>query len=868
MTPTPNFKWKRLLMTSPVLAWASILVALSSLPLSAQSTGYWQFVRAEGFESQVYNTTCVGEIVKSEQLAGNLIQYTHTVPGSCNYDKPARDIHMHHFTTLQDTIQVGTSPLFATDSEVSSLVNTVAPFGATSIFGGWVAYDVAPNVGPNMVETLAYTTASNAAGVGSKTFSSTEQTLPELRFKMPAAPWFGSDRNNGMIRFRIFLYTGSIWRMVDRIYQWTPGSTGACTGSCGVGSAQTAGPAGGTLSIPVTATGQWDAVAADPWISITPPASGNGNGTLTISVTPNPGATRTGSVRVAGKTVTITQIGGAEAKLFEISNIAGCSTTTHSEFTLTGNSLVSRLSVWYKFNSDEFTVPYTLLQGNQTVRSGTLLRNSCDPFQTSWCVAQDTAVAVLPAGDYRINVSNSQICQNPGSQGKGFVGIFGSLVNTGAASGSCSGTCSLGAPGQPIDKSGGTGTIAVTATGNWTAVPFHDWIKLTSGTSGSGNGSVGFNVDPNTGAPRSGVISAAGQTYGIHQAGTASGTSAGCSYLIQSNSTIAVPIAGTTSGLIQVVTNQSCAWTSSTDAAWITLRSGTSSTGNGAVAFNVASNDTGSQRSAAIVIAGQVVVVNQAGGAPPGTPVISQGGVVNTASYAPGGPPNGALAQGSFFSIYGSDLGPDQFAKAPGYPLPTSLGGVSVAITTATTRADAYLVFTSKGQINAILSSAVPVGDAQVVISYNGKTGSPAAIRVVKTSVGVFFQRVDGKDLAIAQNIASATDYPLNLPDTPAKPGQIVILWVTGVGPVSVADNGAPGGGDMTGVPVTITVGGIAAQRLYAGRQPETSAVDNIYFTVPSNAPLGCQIPVAVTAGGTPANTTYIAISANGSRCQ
>ena len=181
---------------------------------------------------------------------------------------------------------------------------------------------------------------------------------------------------------------------------------------------------------------------------------------------------------------------------------------------------------------------------------------------------------------------------------------------------------------------------------------------------------------------------------------------------------------------------------------------------------------------------------------------------------------------------------------------------------------DAYLVFASKGQLNAILPSNVPIGDAQLTVTYNGKTSAPANIRIAKTSFGVFFQRVNGKDLAIAQNVASATDYPLNLPDTPAKPGQIVILWGTGLGPISGADNGAPGGGDMTGVPVTITVGGVSAARVYAGRQPETAAVDNIYFTVPAGVPYGCQVPVAITAGGVAANTTLIAITASGAVCQ
>jgi len=252
----------------------------------------------------------------------------------------------------------------------------------------------------------------------------------------------------------------------------------------------------------------------------------------------------------------------------------------------------------------------------------------------------------------------------------------------------------------------------------------------------------------------------------------------------------------------------------------------------------------------------------------PGTPVISAGGVVNTADYAPGGPPSGGLAQGSYFSIYGSSLGPAQWAKASSYPLPKSLGGTSVRISSGGNTYDALMVFASAGQINAILPSNVPVGTAQVVVTYNGEAGSPATINVTKTDVGVFYQSLGGQNFAIAQNYNSATDIPLNLPGVPAKPGQIVIFWATGMGAVSVPDDSAPGAGDMTSVPVSITVGGAAATRLYAGRQSQTAAVDNIYFTVPSGTTLGCYVPVAITAGGLPANTTVIAITADGSPCQ
>jgi len=255
--------------------------------------------------------------------------------------------------------------------------------------------------------------------------------------------------------------------------------------------------------------------------------------------------------------------------------------------------------------------------------------------------------------------------------------------------------------------------------------------------------------------------------------------------------------------------------------------------------------------------------------APPGTPVINPGGIVNAASYASGIPPYG-LAQGSLFSIFGTDLGPAQLIQAWAFPLQTSLGGTSVQILAGGIKYDAFLLFVSSGQVNAILPSNVPIGLAQVTVGYNGITSQPAMVRVVKTSAGIFFQSVNGSEMAIAQNYNGPTDYPLNQPAAPAKPGQIVVLWGTGMGPIAGADNVAPGtaAGDMSGVPVSIAVGGVAAQRLYAGRQSESAAVDVIYFTVPQGVPYGCQVPVAVTAGGLAANTTMIAVTSDGAPCR
>jgi uncharacterized protein (TIGR03437 family) len=264
-----------------------------------------------------------------------------------------------------------------------------------------------------------------------------------------------------------------------------------------------------------------------------------------------------------------------------------------------------------------------------------------------------------------------------------------------------------------------------------------------------------------------------------------------------------------------------------------------------------------------------------------GAPLIGSGGIVNAASDAPGEPPNG-LARGSYFSIFGTGLGPDPGVQQPfdQFPLPPSLGGVTVQIvipgSSPAQTYPTYLIFVSSTQINGIIPSNVPLGPAQVIVTYNGTSSLPANIQVSATRFGVFYQAVGGNNVAVAQNPIG--NYPLNSPTSPAQPADpskpgtgIVLVWGTGLGAVAGGDNVPPGtnaGNMLPNLPVTVTVGGLPAQAIYAGRQSQSAGADNIYFLLPSGVPFGCNVPVAITAGGIQANTTTIAITADGSPCQ
>ncbi len=84
-------------------------------------------------------------------------------------------------------------------------------------------------------------------------------------------------------------------------------------------------------------------------------------------------------------------------------------------------------------------------------------------------------------------------------------------------------TFSIAPISESFAASGGTGSVAVMAPEGcmWTAASNDSWISITSGESGSGNGTVEYSVAVNTGSSsRTGTMTIAGQTFTATQAGT------------------------------------------------------------------------------------------------------------------------------------------------------------------------------------------------------------------------------------------------------------------------------------------------------------------------------------------------------------
>ena len=85
----------------------------------------------------------------------------------------------------------------------------------------------------------------------------------------------------------------------------------ACTFSVSPSTAS-ASSSGGTVTITVTtgSTCAWTATSNAPFITVSAGASGTGNGTVTATVAAGSGSARSGTLTIAGQTVTIAQIAG------------------------------------------------------------------------------------------------------------------------------------------------------------------------------------------------------------------------------------------------------------------------------------------------------------------------------------------------------------------------------------------------------------------------------------------------------------------------------------------------------------------------------------------------------------------------------
>ena len=249
-------------------------------------------------------------------------------------------------------------------------------------------------------------------------------------------------------------------------------------------------------------------------------------------------------------------------------------------------------------------------------------------------------------------------------------------------------------------------------------------------------------------------------------------------------------------------------------------------------------------------------------------PLIFFRAIVNAASFMPPDGPGGSIARGSIFTIFGRDIGPVTPAQVNAFPLETTFQGVSIEVTQGNVTVNAIPIFVWDRQVNAIMPSGAPLGQVLVRLSFSGEQSNPTPMTIAENSVGIFTATGAGIGPGIFQNFISQTEQPFNTPSNTARPGQVVTMWATGLGPIAGPDSAAPPVGSLP-FDVEIFVGGKAVTKLlYAGRAPCCSGVDQFVFETPADSPEGCYVPVQARVGGSAvSNTVTMAIQKDGAAC-
>jgi uncharacterized protein (TIGR03437 family) len=206
--------------------------------------------------------------------------------------------------------------------------------------------------------------------------------------------------------------------------------------------------------------------------------------------------------------------------------------------------------------------------------------------------------------------------------------------------------------------------------------------------------------------------------------------------------------------------------------------------------------------------------------------------IVNAASFAPGLPLPGGLA-----SVFLRGLNLSGTVIGSGSPLPTELAGVSILVDGVLAPILAVAPLASGMQQ---INFQVPFEAASNVVEIRYQGSSTFAFP--QTAAPGIFTLSDG-----APAIQHSADYSLVTPSNPAVPGEVIIVYATGLGQVTPA---VPSGVAASApTPATPTCGSFFAQQsappfltgsiLYAGLTPGFVGLYQLNVQLPQSLPAG-----------------------------
>lgn len=208
--------------------------------------------------------------------------------------------------------------------------------------------------------------------------------------------------------------------------------------------------------------------------------------------------------------------------------------------------------------------------------------------------------------------------------------------------------------------------------------------------------------------------------------------------------------------------------------------------------------------------------------------------VVNAASFEPG------VSPGGLATVYGTDLtSVNGVIVASTNPLPTVLGGVSVEVNGVPAPLFSVAYANGADQISFQVPYETDVGPGAVQVDVFDQGNQTAAIMTdsFTEDPGIFVYQ---GNYAIA---ARPSDGSLVSPNDPANPGEVLVLYTTGLGPLSLnLQDGLRAPFDplaYTVDPVNVVVDGENCDVLFSGLAPGFVGLYQVNFRVPGDLPPG-----------------------------
>ena len=230
----------------------------------------------------------------------------------------------------------------------------------------------------------------------------------------------------------------------------------------------------------------------------------------------------------------------------------------------------------------------------------------------------------------------------------------------------------------------------------------------------------------------------------------------------------------------------------------------------------------------------------------PEVPAVNSGGVVSAASYSATAQPS----PGEIVSIFGRRLA-DGIEESRALPLSTQLQGGSIVVGGRSLP----LVFTSEGQVNAVVPYALnPGATYQLVARRGNRLSVPEPLVIAAAQPAVFTTDRTGRGQGHVYIFPTATDQFLADAATPANAGDAMVIYCTGLGPVTPAvDAGSATPSDelrRAANEVAVTIGGARAEIVFAGLTPGFTGLYQINLVMPPGVTSGIQVPVVVSVAG------------------